>query len=104
MAEPKQQAHIVCPGCGALIKLQAIVTEVPIKSGITKDEILLCFPSALRKFLNVTLHEKFAHISVTGKFNKARFSKISSEIRGYGGKYVKGYFVFPLAGLTENGK
>ena len=42
-------------------------------------------------------------LNLSGKesLNKKKFGKINSEVRGYGGRYVKGHWLIPLATFQE---
>lgn len=94
---PVNQA--ICPKCGALLELSLSAKESPEKVGkVETSEILALFPARIRSKLEVAVEGNFAHVELKGRFNKKTWNKILAEVRGYGGRYVKGYFSIPLAG------
>lgn len=98
---------VICPYCDKVVfvGIQLNAKKVETKANISKEEILARFTRSLRSSLIITIEGNVAKIQVKGKFTKSQFNKVMTEVRGYGGKYVKGYFVLPIAGLvTSHGK
>ena len=83
--------------------LRADIKKVKIPENININDILKVFPPSARKSLDVSIEGNFALLVLKGKFDKKKFKKILDEVQGYGGRWVKGHFVLPLAtiGLGE---
>ena len=93
----KAKVHISCPSCGATIRIVGELEEVKVKSEIKEDEILGIFPASLRKKLNVQRIEgNLAYLEMRGSFDKKKFRELMIEVRGFGGRWVKGHFILPL--------
>lgn len=97
---------IICPGCGAFIKITGSIEKVETKPGnVTESDILHMFPKNVRGGLKVTgIDSRFAKVELTSRYDKKKFQTLMQEVRGYGGRFVKGHFVLPIASLLQNGK
>lgn len=92
---------ILCPSCGALLKVTGTLEEVEVKSTVDKKDILSIFPQSMRNKLEITIEGKKAIVRLKGKVKTNIFAKANAEVRGYGGHWVKGYFLLPIATFAE---
>lgn len=91
--------RLVCPRCGALIQLDPSAIEAKVESDVDVNEVLKIFRPKDRKDLDVRVDGNTARITLKGKYSSAKFKRVMTEVRGYGGQWVKGYFRLPIAGL-----
>lgn len=91
---------ISCPTCGEFILIRGTAEPYKYKPrpDIEKD-VKAIIPS---RNVKIQIQGSHALIELTEKFNPKTFKKISQEVRGYGGRYIKGHFILPLAGLGED--
>lgn len=103
MTKNKAKFGISCPSCGAFIRITGSAEVVTVKTeGITKDDILHLFDKSVRGNLKVIeITDRFAKLELTSRFSTKKFQKVIQEVRGYGGRFVKGHFLLPIAGLVE---
>ena len=90
---------MICPKCGSILHLNPLVEKAKEPQEISVDDVLKIFPPKDHKHLEIEIHGNMAHIRDKAKFNRKRFNMMIAEVRGYGGRYVKGYFEVPIAGL-----
>lgn len=90
---------VVCPHCGRKIILTAEKEATPV-SKLTQKEVKAVFGSGIEI---LEFGDGFVEFSMTGKYNKKRFSKLLAEVQGYKGTFVKSRFRVPLVsiGLSE---
>ena len=91
----------VCPKCGTPLNLTLVVEGEPSTVNISDIDVLARFTKDVKDHIKVEIEGNFAKITLTGKYNKQRFMKANIEVKGYGGRWVKGHFLLPLAGMSE---
>lgn len=103
----KLKLDLVCPKCGTVIEISGSMKAEPQKKHghdqqLLKD-ILSIFTPAQQAKLEVSILEdgSFAKLEWKGKFDKAKWSKVNSEIRGFGGRFIKSHWMLPLAVFKE---
>jgi len=101
MSPEKVKALIMCPGCGISIRITGEAEEVEVFGDVRVDDVLNLFTPAVRKDMRVNIEGNHAILELGGKYNRSKFSKARAEVIGYGGRWVKGHFILPLAGLGE---
>lgn len=90
---------LICPGCGAKITIKGEIKIFPPDKK-TVDDVLHLFTPTVRKNLKIEIEGNFALLELI-QYNKIKWNKVMAEVQGYGGSWVKGHFVLPLAGLGE---
>ena len=95
----KTGPYLTCPSCGALLRITG-TEEVQAKSDVNIKDVLAIFSPATRPKLDVKIEGKMAIIEWRGKFDRKKWNKAAGEVRGYGGRWIKGHFILPIAGLV----
>jgi hypothetical protein len=101
MVSKKIKVGFPCPSCGSIIQISGEAVEAEAPKDINTNVILNLFTPSVRKDMKITIEGNHALIELGGKYNKNTFNKALTEIKGYGGRWVKGHFVLPLAGMGE---
>ena len=102
MSEEQVKLGLVCPKCGTGITIKGEVKTSSFDKK-TVDDILHLFTPAVRKNLKVEIEENFALLELI-QYDKSKWNKIMDEVRGYGGEWVKGHFILPLATIGLGGE
>lgn len=104
MTENDVKLGLSCPNCGTFIKVVGEATALPPPKDINTQDILRLFSPATYKGMKIEIVGSHAKIELTGKYNKAKWKEVMDEVKGYGGVWVKGHFMLPLAtiGLEKN--
>lgn len=104
----KVNVSLACPNCGTLINIVGTMKVKPITvehKGIVKDILQILVPPSIRNRIAITIEGNYAKLEWKGKFDKRKFGQVNGEVRGYGGRYIKGHWILPLAVFqTEGGK
>lgn len=100
------ELNLVCPECGAIIEISGSVKSVRREKREDQEllkNVLGLFTRTQQANLEVSVLEdgSFAKVEWKGKFNRPLWSKVNGEIRGYGGRFVKGHWLLPLAVFQE---
>lgn len=100
-----QEDSFICPKCGTRLKILGILSEDEIKGvpAIDSEMIRALFHKSIRDDLDVVIEGKIARITIRGKFSRSKFKKVSTQVAVYAGRWIKGYFWMPIAGIyTKN--
>lgn len=93
----------LCPACGLPMRIvfSGVLIE-PQKDrvpAVDSEMIRALFHKSIRDDLDIEVDGKIARITIKGKFSRSKFKKVSTQVAVYAGRWIKGYFWMPIAGI-----